>query len=139
MTKLQKITTSILSIFLCLLFIVSVVDTHEFRQKTNFDQERILAHVEKLSENGPRSVAHKEANAKAHHQSSAVVLSKPESKVKVLLIPTNEELMIAMETKEIILQLRTKNKLSQDELAEKVFVTRQAVSRWETGERRQGA
>jgi hypothetical protein len=65
MTKLQKITTSILSIFLCLLFIVSVVDTHEFRQKTNFDQERILAHVAKLSENGPRSVAHKEANAKA--------------------------------------------------------------------------
>ena len=39
-----------------------------------------------------------------------------------------------METKEIIHQLRTKNKLSQDELAEKVFVTRQAVSRWENGE-----
>ena len=38
-----------------------------------------------------------------------------------------------METKEIIHQLRTKNKLSQDELAEKVFVTRQAVSRWENG------
>lgn len=39
-----------------------------------------------------------------------------------------------METKEIILELRTKNGLSQDELAGKVFVTRQAVSRWETGE-----
>ncbi len=39
-----------------------------------------------------------------------------------------------METKEIILELRTKNGLSQDELAEKVFVTRQAVSRWENGE-----
>ena len=39
-----------------------------------------------------------------------------------------------METKDIILELRTKNKLSQDELAEKVFVTRQAVSRWENGE-----
>ena len=39
-----------------------------------------------------------------------------------------------METKEIILALRTKNGLSQDELAEKVFVTRQAVSRWENGE-----
>ena len=39
-----------------------------------------------------------------------------------------------METKEIIFELRTKNGMSQDELAEKVFVTRQAVSRWENGE-----
>ncbi len=39
-----------------------------------------------------------------------------------------------METKDIILQLRTKSGLSQDELAAKVFVTRQAVSRWENGE-----
>lgn len=39
-----------------------------------------------------------------------------------------------MDTKDVIYDLRTKNGLSQDELAEKVFVTRQAVSRWETGE-----
>ena len=39
-----------------------------------------------------------------------------------------------MDTKDIIYELRTKNGLSQDELAEKVFVTRQAVSRWENGE-----
>ena len=39
-----------------------------------------------------------------------------------------------METKDIILELRTKKGFSQDELAEKVFVTRQAVSRWENGE-----
>lgn len=39
-----------------------------------------------------------------------------------------------METKEIILELRNKAGLSQDELAEKVYVTRQAVSRWENGE-----
>lgn len=38
-----------------------------------------------------------------------------------------------METKEIIADLRNKNKLTQDELAEKVFVTRQAVSKWESG------
>ncbi len=39
-----------------------------------------------------------------------------------------------METKDVIYSLRTKNGLSQDELAEKVFVTRQAVSRWENGD-----
>ena len=39
-----------------------------------------------------------------------------------------------MNTKEVLFELRTKNGLSQDELAEKVFVTRQAVSRWENGE-----
>ena len=39
-----------------------------------------------------------------------------------------------MSTKDVIYELRTKNHLSQDELAEKIFVTRQAVSRWETGE-----
>ncbi len=38
-----------------------------------------------------------------------------------------------METKEILLKLRTEHGLSQDTLAEKVFVTRQAVSRWENG------
>ena len=39
-----------------------------------------------------------------------------------------------METKEILYQLRTERGLSQEELAERVLVTRQAVSRWETGE-----
>ncbi|MGN1089634.1 MAG: zinc ribbon domain-containing protein [Huintestinicola sp.] len=39
-----------------------------------------------------------------------------------------------METKNVIHELRTKNGMSQDELAEKLYVTRQAVSRWETGE-----
>ena len=39
-----------------------------------------------------------------------------------------------METKDIIVELRTKMGLSQEALAEKVVVTRQAVSRWETGE-----
>lgn len=39
-----------------------------------------------------------------------------------------------METKDIIFELRTKRGLSQEGLAEKIFVTRQAVSRWETGE-----
>ena len=39
-----------------------------------------------------------------------------------------------METIDILRNLREKNDLTQDELAERVMVTRQAVSRWETGE-----
>ena len=39
-----------------------------------------------------------------------------------------------MNTKDVLYDLRVRNGLSQDALAEKVFVTRQAVSRWENGE-----
>ena len=43
-----------------------------------------------------------EKNAKAHHQSDVVELSAPDSRVKVFLIPTNEELMIARDTESIV-------------------------------------
>lgn len=39
-----------------------------------------------------------------------------------------------MDTKDVLYQLRSKKGLSQDALAEKLHVTRQAISRWETGE-----
>lgn len=39
-----------------------------------------------------------------------------------------------MDFKDIILELRKSLKLSQDEFADMLFVTRQAVSRWENGD-----
>ena len=39
-----------------------------------------------------------------------------------------------METRNILKNLREKRHLTQEQLAERVMVTRQAVSRWETGE-----
>lgn len=39
-----------------------------------------------------------------------------------------------METKDVLRNLREERNLTQDELADRVMVTRQAVSRWETGE-----
>ena len=38
-----------------------------------------------------------------------------------------------MEVKEILRNLREKNHLTQEQMAERINVTRQAVSRWETG------
>ena len=49
----------------------------------------------------------------------------------------NEDILcvvIEMETKDVILSLRNQLGLSQEELAKEVFVTRQAVSRWENGD-----
>lgn len=39
-----------------------------------------------------------------------------------------------MDTKDVLKDIRIKNGLTQDEMAEKLFVTRQAVSRWENGD-----
>ncbi len=39
-----------------------------------------------------------------------------------------------MHTSEILKNLRISNNLTQDEMAQRLFVTRQAISRWETGE-----
>lgn len=48
----------------------------------------------------------REKNARAHHQSDIVELSTPASRVKVYLIPTNEELVIANDTEAIVTAMR---------------------------------
>lgn len=54
-----------LALVLCLLFAVSILDTRESVKETGFSQKNMQAHVEKLSENGPRSIVDREANDKA--------------------------------------------------------------------------
>ena len=38
-----------------------------------------------------------------------------------------------MNLSEKIIKIREENNLTQDEMAEKIFVTRQAISKWERG------
>lgn len=48
----------------------------------------------------------RERNAKTHHQPNTVEISTPASKVKVYVLPTNEELMIASDTEEIVNRMK---------------------------------
>ena len=48
----------------------------------------------------------RELNAVTHHQPNTVEISTPDSKVKVYVLPTNEELMIASDTEAIVKNLQ---------------------------------
>lgn len=48
----------------------------------------------------------RELNAVTHHQPNTVEISTPDSKVKVYVLPTNEELMIASDTENIVKNLQ---------------------------------
>jgi len=47
----------------------------------------------------------KDINTKTLRQSDNVMISTPDSKVQVWVLPTNEELMIASDTEEIVSRL----------------------------------
>ena len=55
----------VLCALLVLFFALSVADTEEVTRKTEMDTFAISRHIEKLSENGPRSLFHPEANEAA--------------------------------------------------------------------------
>ena len=52
---------------------------------------------------------------------------------QVVYLCANNKTETEMEVKEILKNLREKNNLTQEQMAERINVTRQAVSRWETG------
>lgn len=62
--KHVQLINVLLALILVFVFIASVIDTAETKKTTNFDQENMMTHIEKLSENGPRSIIDK-ANLKA--------------------------------------------------------------------------
>lgn len=73
--NITKIINILLAVILVFIFTASVIDTSETVRKTNFDQEMMMTHIEKLSENGPRSLVHKEANEKAVEYIASTVAS----------------------------------------------------------------
>ncbi len=65
MRRLKKLLPMLLVALFLFSCFMSVTDSMEKQYETDFNQDRIMYHVEKLTENGPRSVFHKEANEKA--------------------------------------------------------------------------
>ena len=65
MRRLKKLLPMLLVALFLFSCFMSVTDSMERQYETDFNQDRIMYHVEKLTENGPRSVLQKEANEKA--------------------------------------------------------------------------
>lgn len=62
MTKSNNIVTVLFSVFLCIMFALSFLDTVEIRCKTNFDYNKITTHIVKICENGPHSISDTQEN-----------------------------------------------------------------------------
>ena len=65
MKALTRIIFSLGIVIFCLFLSLSVLETVETTAKTALDQKNINVHIEKLTENGPRSIIDKDANSKA--------------------------------------------------------------------------
>ncbi len=65
MKALTRIIFSLGIIIFCLFLFLSVIETVETTAKTDLDQKKVNAHIQKLTENGPRSIIDKDANSKA--------------------------------------------------------------------------
>lgn len=62
MNKLSKIITAAFAALLCLSLVLSFIDTEELPTTSDFEQSNITAHIEKMCEYGPHSIADKEEN-----------------------------------------------------------------------------
>ncbi len=65
MKIIQKVIPLILAVLFIVMSCLSVMDAMEKQYETDFSQMNIMKHIEKLTENGSRSVFHKESNEKA--------------------------------------------------------------------------
>ena len=62
MKKMKNIIAAAFSLVLILSMVLSLVDTAELPTTSDLDQDRITAHIEKICEVGPHSIADKEEN-----------------------------------------------------------------------------
>lgn len=65
MKKHATLIRGIFVVVLCLMVVLSILDTTEHRYDTDFDQDQILNHIENLTAHGPRSIADSDANRQA--------------------------------------------------------------------------
>ena len=65
MKALTRIIFSLGIVMFCFFLSLSVLETVETTARTDLNQKNVNAHIEKLTENGPRSIIDKDANSKA--------------------------------------------------------------------------
>lgn len=62
MRSYRKQISILLAILLCIMTVISIVDTEGRRYQTDFDQDMMLTHIENMAANGPHSIFDTEEN-----------------------------------------------------------------------------